>query len=101
MKKMDELKKKVKENKGAIIALAVPAACIAGYVGILVWEHKTFKTVPVKDWEKMTGESTFDDLLDKPIVGAFVTVEYEDGTIGIIRSVTEVAEKVGKEGFKI
>lgn len=101
MEKKNELKKKANENKKTMMAIAIPAACIAGYIGILVWEHKTFKTVPVKDWQKMTGASTFDELLDKPIVGAFATVEYEDGTIGIIRSVTEVAEKIGKEGFKI
>lgn len=101
MKKIDELKKKAKENKSTLIATAGLVACVGGYVGILIWEHRAFKTIPVKEWQKMTGSSTFDDLLDKPIVGAFATVEYEDGTIGVIRSVTEVAEKIGKEGFKI
>ena len=94
MKKMDELKKKLKENKGTIIAAAGMTVCIGGYIGILVWEHKTFKTVPVKDWQKMTGQSTFDELLDKNIVGSFATVEYEDGTVGIVQDVVSVAKKV-------
>lgn len=94
MKKIDEFKKKVRENKGAIIATAGVAACIGGYIGITVWEHKTLKTVHVKDWKKITGQSTFDELLDKKIVGSFATVEYEDGTVGIVQDVVSVAKKV-------
>ena len=97
MKKIDEFKKKVQENKGAIIATAGLAACIGGYIGITVWEHKTLKTVHVKDWKKITGQSTFDELLDKKIVSAFATVEYDDGTIGIVQDILAVAQKLTPE----
>lgn len=94
MKKINELKKKVQDNKGTIVAATTLAACVGGYVGILVWEHKTFKTVSVKDWQKMTGQSTFDELLDKKIVGSFATVEYEDGTVGIVKDILAVADRL-------
>ena len=100
MEKKNELKKKVQENKGTLTAVAVPVICIAGYIGILVWEHKTFKTVPVKDWKKLTGQSTFDELLDKKIVGSFATVEYEDGTVGIVKDILAVADKLIEQSPK-
>lgn len=100
MEKKKELKKKLQENKGGLIATAGLVTCVAGYIGILVWEHKTFKTVPVKDWQKMTGQSTFDELLDKKIVGSFATVEYEDGTIGIVRDILAVADKLIEQSPK-
>ena len=100
MKKNEELRKKLKENKGKILATAGLVTCVAGYVGILVWENKTFKTVPVKDWQKMTGQSTFDELLDKKIVGSFATVEYEDGTVGIVKDILAVADKLIEQSPK-
>jgi hypothetical protein len=100
MKKMEELKKKVQENKGAIVATAGLGLCRASYAGIVIWEKKTFKTVTVKDWKKLTGQSTFDELLDKKIVGSFATVEYEDGTIGVIQNVLDVAEKLIEQSPK-
>ena len=100
MEKKNELKKKANENKKAMMAIAIPAACIAGYIGILVWEHKTFKTVTVKDWKKLTGQSTFDELIDKKIVGSFATVEYEDGTVGIVKDILAVADKIIEQSPK-
>jgi hypothetical protein len=100
MEKKNELKKKANENKKTMMAIAIPAACIAGYIGILVWEHKTFKTVTVKDWKKLTGQSTFDELLDKKIVGSFATVEYEDGTVGIVKDILAVADKLIEQSPK-
>lgn len=98
MKKM-ELKEKVKafakENE-TLLATSFLAGCIAGYIGITVWEWKTLKTVYRKDWEKVTGEGPFDQLLDKPIVGAFATVEYNDGEIGVIESVQSVAARLAE-----
>ena len=80
MKIKEKVRKFADENKYWILG-----GCIAGYIGITVWEWKTLKTVYVKDWEKVTGEGPFDQLLDKPIVEAFATVEYNDGEIGIIK----------------
>lgn len=96
MKTMEELKKTVQENKGTILATAGLVACIGGYAGITIWEHKTLKTVHTKDWLKVTGQSTFDELMDKKIVSAFATVEYEDGTIGIVKDIAKVANRLAE-----
>ena len=42
------------------------------------------------------GEGPFDKLLDKPIVAAFATVEYNDGEIGIINDVQSVAIRLAQ-----
>lgn len=96
MKKMEELKKKVQENKGTILATATLTACIGGYIGVTIWERKTLKTVHTKDWLKVTGQSAFDELLDKKIISSFATVEYEDGTVGVIQDVAAVAARLAE-----
>ena len=92
-----EIKAKVRkfaeENKYWILG-----GCIAGYLAISVWEATHLKTVYTKDWDKVTGEGPFDELLDKPIVKAFATVEYEDGEIGVIKNVAEVVGHMVRQG---
>ena len=83
MKKMEQLKKFMKEHEKEL-HIAMLGGCIAGYIGISIWEAKNLKTVYVKDWNKVTGEGPFDILQNKPISGAFATVEYADNEIGII-----------------
>lgn len=91
MKIKEKVKKFADENKYWILG-----GCVAGYIAISIWEAKTLKTVYVKDWNKVTGEGPFDKLLDKPIVGAFATVEYDDGEIGIINDVQSVAIRLAQ-----
>ena len=96
MKKMtlrEKAKVFAKENE-TLLTTAFLAGCVAGYVGITVWEMKNLKTVYLKDWEKVTGEGPFDQLLDKPIISAFATVEYNDGEIGVIENVQSVAARL-------
>ena len=98
MKKMtlrERAKEFAKENQ-TLLTTACLAGCVAGYIGITVWEVKNLKTVYVKDWEKVTGEGPFDQLLDKPIISAFATVEYDDGEIGIIENVQSVAARLAE-----
>ena len=98
MKKMtlrERAKEFAKENQ-TLLTTAFLAGCVAGYIGITVWEVKNLKTVYLKDWEKVTGEGPFDQLLDKPIISAFATVEYDDGEIGIIENVQSVAARLSE-----
>lgn len=98
MKKMtlkERAKAFAKENE-TLLTTAFLAGCVAGYIGITVWEMKNLKTVYVKDWEKVTGEGPFDQLLDKPIISAFATVEYNDGEIGVIENVQSVAARLAE-----
>lgn len=98
MKKMtlkERAKAFAKENS-TLLNTAFLAGCVAGYVGLTVWEMKHLKTVYLKDWEKVTGEGPFDQLLDKPIVSAFATVEYNDGEIGVIENVQSVAARLAE-----
>ncbi len=98
MKKM-ELKEKAKafaRDNESLLTTAFLGVCVAGYVGLTVWEMKTLKTVYRKDWDKMTGEGPFDQLLDKPIISAFATVEYNDGEIGVIENVQSVAARLAE-----
>ena len=86
MKKMtlsERAKAFAKENS-TLLNTAFLAGCVAGYIGITVWEMKNLKTVYLKDWEKVTGEGPFDILKNAPIDKAFATVEYADGEIGVI-----------------
>ena len=91
MKIKEKVRKFADENKYWILG-----GCVAGYIAISVWETKNLKTVHLKDWEKMTGEGPFDKLLDKPIVAAFATVEYDDGEIGVINDVQSVAIRLAQ-----
>jgi len=93
MNKMEQLKKFVKDNEG-LLSVAFLGGCIAGYIGITVWEYKTYKTVTAKEWNKVTGKGVFDELLEKPISKAFATVEYDDGEIGVIENVIKVSTKL-------
>lgn len=98
MKKMtlkERAKAFAKENS-TLLNTAFLAGCVAGYVGLTVWEVKNLKTVYLKDWEKVTGEGPFDQLLDKPIISAFATVEYNDGEIGVIENVQSVAARLAE-----
>ena len=98
MKKMtlkERAKAFAKENE-TLLTTAFLAGCVAGYIGLTVWEMKNLKTVYVKDWEKVTGEGPFDQLLDKPIISAFATVEYDDGEIGVIENVQSVAARLAE-----
>ena len=91
MKIKEKVRKFAEENKYLILG-----GCAVGYIAISVWEAKNLKTVYVKDWNKVTGEGPFDKLLDKPIVGAFATVEYADGEIGVINDVQSVAIRLAQ-----
>ena len=91
MKIKEKVKKFADENKYWILG-----GCVAGYIAIRIWEAMTLKTACVKDWNKVTGEGPFDKLLDKPIVGAFATVEYDDGEIGVINDVQSVAIRLAQ-----
>lgn len=86
-----KVRKFVDENKYWILG-----GCIAGYITIRVWEDTHLKTVYIKDWNRVTGEGPFDKLLDKPIVAAFATVEYNDGEIGVINDVQSVAIRLAQ-----
>ena len=87
MKTMEKIKKFAKENK--TVAKVALVSCVAGYIGISIWEAQNLKTVYRKDWERVTGEGPFDTLLNKPISDAFATVEYADGEIGIVKLADE------------
>ena len=83
MNKKAQIKKFAEEHKELLTKVFL-GGCIAGYIGITVWEWKNLKTVYQKDWDKVTGEGPYDILQDKPVTGAFATVAYDDDTIGII-----------------
>ena len=91
MKIKEKVRKFADENKYWILG-----GCVAGYIAIRVWEDTHLKTVHIEDWNKITGEGPFDKLLDKPIVGAFATVEYSDGEIGVINDVQSVAIRLAQ-----
>jgi len=84
MKKMEKIRKCVKENRAELTAIAGLTACAAGYIALTVWERKNLTTVYRCDWDKVTGNGPFDILKNSPIDKAFATVEYADGEIGII-----------------
>lgn len=91
MKKMDKIKKFVKENKTWMIA-----GFAVGWIGMTVWEHKhTQPEATLLD----TSESPWDILLDKPIADAFATVAYDDGEVGVIKDVVSVATRLAKQDF--
>ena len=90
----DKVKKLVQEHPN-LVSAGLIAGSIAVYISLCVWEDKHLKTVSVEDWNKITGQGIFDELkFDSPIVDAFVTVEYENGEIGIIKDIWEVAKVI-------
>ena len=96
IKTTDKVKKLVQEHPN-LVSAGLIAGSIAVYIGLCVWGDKHLKTVSVEDWKKVTGEGVFDVLkTDIPIENAFATVEYADGSIGVIEDVIGVAELIAK-----